>query len=292
MKLIRNLLMITFLSLTSLAVDAQDYINYLEQAQSFFSKGEYTKAQKALNVYLQMTNDTQAELESKISQCCNYEESAKSAKKNNNYTLAINYYNKILQINPTDTNTKKKIEEIRSLQNDIKSNMAYNPTIVKKKLVNDISDVNWVVGVGSGNVCGDAFGFYTMLKFGNPSGFAIEGGYSPGITSFNTWSAGLKGYWKSLYGSVHYGTTMPIYGKELEPTITDSGEIIAEGSRNYGKYGFSVLVGFDKVFYKGFHLTFGVGIMIPIESVKGTKILPAWNVGIGYDLFSLYKIIK
>lgn len=267
----------------------EDYKIYLEQAQSFFSEGEYTKAHKALNVYVQMTNDKQTELETKISQCLNYENLARSAKENNNYTMAISYYNKIIQINPTDINTKKRIDETRSLQNYTKSSTTYNTTIVKKKLVNDISDISWVVGVGSGNVCGDALGVYTTLKFGNPSGFAIEGGYSPGITSVNTWSAGLKGYWKSLYGSVHYGTTMPIYGKELEPTITDSGEIIAEGSRNYGKYGFSVLVGYDKVFYKGFHLTFGAGIMIPTESVKETRVLPAWNVGIGYDLFSLPK---
>lgn len=286
MKRFSIFIMIIFFALPMYA--QEDYKIYLEQAQSFFSEGEYTKAHKALNVYVQMTNDKQFELETKISQCFNYENLAKSAKENNNYTMAINYYNKIIQINPADPNAKGKIEEIRILQSNMNNN-THNYRKVKKKLVKDISDISWVVGVGSGNVCGDAFGFYTTLKFGNPSGFAIEGGYSPGITSFNTWSAGLKGYWKSLYGSVHYGTTMPIYGKELEPTITDSGEIIAEGSRNYGKYGFSVLVGYDKVFYKGFYLTFGAGIMIPTESVKETRVLPSWNVGIGYDLFNRPK---
>lgn len=56
MRFGKYLLMVFFLSLTSsLTVDAQDYINYLEAARKHLKEGDYKKALSSYNVYKEIT---------------------------------------------------------------------------------------------------------------------------------------------------------------------------------------------------------------------------------------------
>lgn len=151
-----------------------------------------------------------------------------------------------------------------------------------KPLITGIQDVNWITGFNSGSICGDYFGFYTEVKLGNPNGIGFEFGYAPG---HDNWTIGIKGYKKGGFLSVNYGTTLPIYGKELSGDVKPDGTIIKDGNRNYGKYGFNFLIGYDKSF-KWFHLEIGAGLIIP---TKNTKIFPAWTIGVGVDILRLKK---
>lgn len=160
---------------------------------------------------------------------------------------------------------------------------------IRKPFISGIEDISVIFGYDSGSVCGDYFGMYTEVKLGNPNGIGLEFGYGPGLDPdhlYNdNWTMGLKGYIGGWYMSVHYGTTLPIYGKRLSGEIKPDGTIIQDGTRNYGRYGFDFLVGYDKSF-KWLHFEIGAGVIVPTEN---TKILPAWTIGVGLDLFKLYS---
>lgn len=149
-----------------------------------------------------------------------------------------------------------------------------------------------IVGINSGTICGDYFGFYAEVKLGRlgrPNGIGFEFGYGPGLDSgqlYNdNWTIGLKGYTRGWYLSANYGTTLPIYGKKLSGEINADGTIIQDGARDYGRYGFDFLIGYDKSF-NWFHFEIGAGVIVP---TKNTKFLPAWTIGLGVDIFKLIK---
>ncbi len=170
----------------------------------------------------------------------------------------------------------------------LKGNQTYLIIIkkIRKRLLKDVRDISWIAGLNSGTICGDYIGVYTELKFGNPHGFGLEFGCSPGRNNYSlNWTFGVKGYTKGWFVSGHYGTTLPIYGKALTGSISSDGTIIKDGTRDYGRYGFDLLLGFDKSF-NWFHFEVGAGVIIP---VKETKLLPAWTIGVGIDFLKLIK---
>lgn len=93
----------------------EDYMYYFELAQSYFDKGEYAQAQKTLCIYTDLTKQSVPELERKISLCVSYSQFAEEAEKSARYENAIQFYNKILGINPKDPVVEENISRCRSL---------------------------------------------------------------------------------------------------------------------------------------------------------------------------------
>jgi len=93
----------------------KQYQPMLDKARSLYREGDYRQAQSNLKQYMFSTGLNDEVLSNSISKCLNLLTLAESAYNNKNYTQAKDYYNKILQINPTDAKTTKAIAYIRRL---------------------------------------------------------------------------------------------------------------------------------------------------------------------------------
>ncbi len=160
----------------------------------------------------------------------------------------------------------------------------------RKPLIQDwTKDFKFIVGLSNGIVAGEIFGLYGELKFGEKTGFAVEGGYCPGFnrTYDERWSVGVKGYYNYWCLSANYGTTMSIWNKNASFTMNDDGTFILPDSRTAGRHGITMLCGYDRN-WGWFHFNAGIGGTIT-TAVK-PKFLLAWNVGVGVSLLDLlYK---
>lgn len=175
----------------------------------------------------------------------------------------------------TNKPVKNKSVKNKSLTN--------RPAVKKDAFIKGYEDVRLIVGLASGSTPGSLFGVYSQIKFGNPYGFGFEFGYSP----VNSWTVGAIGYYKWLYLSTQFGSTLPIYGNTVTTVTTLSdGQVIKDVKSSYGKYGFNLLVGYEKMF-KRMHLTCGIGMTVPTKSTEGYRVLFAWNIGIGFDLIGM-----
>jgi hypothetical protein len=157
----------------------------------------------------------------------------------------------------------------------------------RKPLIEDwTKDFKMIFGLSNGIVAGETVGLYGELKFGDKTGFAIEGGYGMGIgeNDYERWSAGVKGYYNYLFLSTHYGTTMNVFNRNAAFTMNDDGTFILPGSRAEGRKGVTLLSGYDRTF-GWFHLTAGIGGTV--TTTVNPKFLFAWNVGIGVSLIDL-----
>lgn len=87
----------------------------LDKARSLYREGDYQQAQSELNQYILYTGVNDESLSGSIAKCLNLLTLAEAAFNNRNYTQAEGYYNKIIQINPTDAKSTKAIADIRRL---------------------------------------------------------------------------------------------------------------------------------------------------------------------------------
>jgi len=147
------------------------------------------------------------------------------------------------------------------------------------------SKVQFIIGISNGIVAGEIGGVYGELKIGRTSGFALEGGFGIPKNGAMRWSGGMKGYVHHVYLSGHYGTTRDIPKNNNPFEMDDKGNFVLAGSRKVGAYGVSVLCGYDRTI-RWFHFTAGLGTTIPTEN---TRLLFAWNVGIGISITDLFK---
>ena len=91
---------------------SQNKETYLKSAYASFEKGEYDNAQKALNIYVGVYHGVASELKNKIQQCKDFVDKAENAIARQQIKVAIDYYRRILSINPKDSITKRKISEL------------------------------------------------------------------------------------------------------------------------------------------------------------------------------------
>ena len=167
----------------------------------------------------------------------------------------------------------------------------------KTKGIREIAhEMKFILGISNGIVAGEAIGFYGELKFGERSGFAIEGGYGAGLDGADyldgadhlvRWSTGIKGYYKSFFLSVHYGTTMCFLRKYINNPfqMSDDGSFTLERNYQIDKFGVSILVGYDRTF-SWFHFNSGIGTTITTTSNPRAHI--SWNVGVGISFMDLF----
>ena len=98
---------------------SQNKETYLKSAYASFEKGEYDNAQKALNIYVGVYHGVASGLANKIQQCKDFMNKAESAIARQQIKDAIDYYRRVLSINPKDSITKRKISELEmSVKND------------------------------------------------------------------------------------------------------------------------------------------------------------------------------
>lgn len=93
----------------------KQYQPMLDKARSLYKEGEYRQAQSSLNQYASSTGTKDEALSSSIEKCINLLTLAEAAYNNKNYTQAEDFYNKIIQINPSDAKSTKVIADIRRL---------------------------------------------------------------------------------------------------------------------------------------------------------------------------------
>jgi hypothetical protein len=185
------------------------------------------------------------------------------------------------KVNPKNVPTKETVKTVYVTRKN-----------ALKKWADDFDwtkDLKMIFGLSNGIVASEIFGFYGELKFGEKTGFALEGVYCPGfddITYDERWSVGVKALYKNFFLSTHYGTTMSVGNKNSAFSMNDDGTFILAGSRPNGRYGVTELTGYDRTF-KWFHLTVGIGRTV--TTTTKPKFLPAWNVGIGVSLMDLIK---
>ncbi|MDR2010883.1 MAG: hypothetical protein LBQ22_10425 [Bacteroidales bacterium] len=157
----------------------------------------------------------------------------------------------------------------------------------KRTLIHDWKkDLKFIVGFSNGIVAGEIIGIYVELKFGEKTGFALEGGYGIGIGKYDSerWAVGVKGYYHYWFLSAYFGATMNAMNKNTSFTMNDNGTFILDGSRTIGRKGISLLGGYDKTF-GWLHLTVGIGTTL--TRTTKLKLLPAWNLGIGLSITDL-----
>lgn len=95
----------------------KQYQPMLDKAQSLYREGNYRQAQSNLNQYIFSTGVSEEDLSNSIAKCIYLLTLAEAAYNNKNYTQAENYYNQIIQINPTDANSAKAIAVIKDHRN-------------------------------------------------------------------------------------------------------------------------------------------------------------------------------
>ena len=128
MKNIVHIVLLFGLMLNPLKASSQTNKEYyLKNAYNFFEKGDYNNAQKALNIYFtgfvvdesDSTYQDASELKNKIQQCKDFVDKAENAIARQQIKVAIDYYRRVLSINPKDSITKRKISELEmSVKND------------------------------------------------------------------------------------------------------------------------------------------------------------------------------
>lgn len=107
---------------------AQNYIEYLYNAQKQFTAGEYVNARKSITIYHEMIGkETERDFADKISSCIDYIHKAEDAKKKQLYTSAIEFYKLVQGINPNDSKVTGEISLLQTLisqqeKNDDSSN--------------------------------------------------------------------------------------------------------------------------------------------------------------------------
>jgi hypothetical protein len=140
------------------------------------------------------------------------------------------------------------------------------------------------LGVGNGVTCG-AIGIYADYKFGGKVGFGLEGGL--GVNKFIHWSLGAKlfpfnmnnsEFVKGLCLSAYYGT---VSLEKSNLSNSEDGHFEFYGDRQLK--GFSSLIGYDNVINKKIHINVGLGFSY------SEKIMPAWNIGIGFSILDIFK---
>lgn len=96
----------------------KQYQPMLDKAHSLYREGNYRQAQSNLNQYIFSTGVNDEGLSNSIAKCINLLTLAETAYNNKNYTQAENYYNQIIQINPTDAKSTKAVANIRRLTSE------------------------------------------------------------------------------------------------------------------------------------------------------------------------------
>lgn len=91
----------------------KQYQSMLDMARSLYREGDYRQAQHNLNQYIFYTGVNDEPLSGSIAKCLNLLTLAEAAYNNRNYTQAENYYNQIIQINPTDVKSLTVISKIK-----------------------------------------------------------------------------------------------------------------------------------------------------------------------------------
>lgn len=95
---------------------AQNYIEYLHNAQKQFTAGEYVNAKKSLTVYHEMIGYTkETGFANKIDLCIEYLHKAEEEKNRQFYSSAIEYFKLVIGINPNDPKVSKEIELLQNL---------------------------------------------------------------------------------------------------------------------------------------------------------------------------------
>lgn len=181
----------------------------------------------------------------------------------------------------------KYLDSIRKVYQD--SILRTSPSI-KNPIIKDwTKDFKLIVGLSNGIVAGEIFGFYGELKFGEKTGFALEGGYCPGFSEMYDvrWSGGVKGYYEYWFLSAHYGTTTIVMNKNSLFQMNDDGSYLLEGRRMAHRKGITMLCGYDRN-RKWLHFTIGIGATL--TTANNPKFLPAWNVGVGISFTDLFSI--
>lgn len=112
---------------------AQNYDTYLYTAQHKFDQGDYENAQKALNIYVEMTGQNKADLSAKISTVLVLLKTAQNSVDNQNYAHAITAYKKVLSINPKDPNIQNNINKLQSIIDNV-NNVNHANTVKNKSL--------------------------------------------------------------------------------------------------------------------------------------------------------------
>lgn len=115
----RNLICILCLMcglIVPINISAQNYIEYLHNAQKQFSAGEYVNAKKSLTVYHEMIGYTkETGFASKIDLCIEYLHKAEEEKNKQFYSSAIEYYKLVMGINPHDPKVSREIALLQNL---------------------------------------------------------------------------------------------------------------------------------------------------------------------------------
>lgn len=125
MRNIIYLFLLLGVTFNSLQASSQNKEDYLSSAYASFEKGEYDNAQKALNVYVGVFYGDASDLVYKIQQCITFKNKAEDAIAKQQITDAINYYRRILSINPNDPNIQNKINKLQTIINNTpKANQA------------------------------------------------------------------------------------------------------------------------------------------------------------------------
>jgi hypothetical protein len=144
------------------------------------------------------------------------------------------------------------------------------------------------LGLGNGIVAGKTIGVYAGFRFGGSIGAGLEGGF--GISGkFTHWSLGAKlfplntnksEFVKGLCLSAHYGT---VSFEKSHLSNPEDGRFEFYGNRQLK--GFSSLIGYDNVINKKIHINIGFGFSYSEQK----KIMPAWNIGIGFSILDIFK---
>ncbi len=120
----------------------KQYQPMLDKARSLYREGDYRQAQNNLKQYMFSTGVNDEVLSNSIANCINLLTLAEAAYNNKNYSQAKIYYNKIIQINPTDAKSTKAVADIRRLTSE---------TINSSRGASSASSVKYKIGGQSPN---------------------------------------------------------------------------------------------------------------------------------------------
>ncbi len=107
---------------------------YLQMAMNYYKSGKYEKAGETLDVYCDLTNcDKVQDLRQNIETCRELNKSARDAKNEGKYTMAIAFYERILSVNPDDPKARKHIDEVRKFMGKLDPDQESEEVLLEEK---------------------------------------------------------------------------------------------------------------------------------------------------------------
>ena len=134
------------------------YAPLLQKANQYYSEGKYVEAKESLAEYTKHTGVSDINLLTKITECITLSQEAKLALERNNLHTAKEFYNRLIEKNPTDVQSANAIAEINARTQKVK--VVYD---TPKKSLRPLKD---------------KFNMFVYSGFTNPTGFGGGVGYN------------------------------------------------------------------------------------------------------------------